>query len=227
MVGRDVHQHGDVGFEVVHAVELETTELQHIDIVFLRGHLHGVALPDVAAQTYVQACVLQEIVDERGGRGLAVAAGDADFLRRVVVAGELDLGNDGRALFVEFDHQWRGLRDTGALDHEVCSEDTVGAVAAFLEGDVPFLQFAAEVLFQGTAVRQEGVEVLDFGQYRCAYAAFAAAENDCFFHVYRIFKVTMVMTARMMEMIQNRTTILFSGWMRCGVWIRASGFSFW
>ena len=32
---------------------------------------------------------------------------------------------------------------------------------------------------------------------------------------------------RMMDTIQNRTTILFSGWICAGFWISASGFSFW
>ena len=100
-------------------------------------------------------------------------------------------------------------------------------MTAFFKGNVPLLQLLAEMIFQGSAVRKESIVVLDLCQDCRAYAAFAAAENDCSFHVYLIFKVTMVTTARMMDTIQNLTTILFSGWICAGFWISASGFSFW
>ena len=41
MVWRDVHQDGQVSFEPEHAIQLETTDLQHIAIIFLCGYLHG------------------------------------------------------------------------------------------------------------------------------------------------------------------------------------------
>ena len=88
-------------------------------------------------------------------------------------------------------------------------------------------ELTAEIVLEGSAVREEGVEVLHFGQHGCTYAAFAAAEDDCFFHAYLIFRVTMVKTARMIETIQKRTTILFSGCICFGDWMSASGFSFW
>ena len=34
MVGRDVHNHGDVGLELIHVVELEAAQLDYIHIVF-------------------------------------------------------------------------------------------------------------------------------------------------------------------------------------------------
>ena len=41
-------------------------------------HLEGERVADVASQTGVYARLLEDVVDERGGRGLSVSAGDAD-----------------------------------------------------------------------------------------------------------------------------------------------------
>ena len=53
VVGRDVHQHGDVGLEVIHVVALETAQFDHVARVRILGHLQGEAAPDVARQTNV------------------------------------------------------------------------------------------------------------------------------------------------------------------------------
>ena len=72
MVWRDVQQDGDVGTEVVHVVQLERA--QFYDIVFVRilGHLKCQRVSDIAGQTCIVACFLEDVVDQRGGRGLTV-----------------------------------------------------------------------------------------------------------------------------------------------------------
>ena len=64
MVGRDVHQHGNVGAEVIHVIQLEGTKLNHIIIMLFRSHLQGQAVTDVAGQPYIQSCTLENVVDE-------------------------------------------------------------------------------------------------------------------------------------------------------------------
>ena len=91
MVGGDVQQYGDVGFEVVHSVELEAADLEDIDVVVLGSDLQGVTLADVSAQSGVHPGFLEQVVDKGRGSGLAVAAGDAYFLRIVVPSGEFYL----------------------------------------------------------------------------------------------------------------------------------------
>ena len=134
VVRGDIEDDGYVGLEVIHAVKLETAEFQYIDVKVFGRHLIGVALADVAGQPYVKACVAEHIVDERGGRGLAVAAGDADLPGAVIPAGELYLryyryaGLDGLA-----DYRGR-VRYPGTLYYLIGIENPVAAVAAFLIG---------------------------------------------------------------------------------------------
>ena len=72
MVGRDVHQYSDVGTEVVHVVELERTELNHVVVVLFSGHLQGKATAYVASKAHVETGTLQDVVDERGSGSLAI-----------------------------------------------------------------------------------------------------------------------------------------------------------
>ena len=104
VVRSDVRDDRDVRTEIVAVVELETADLQHVVVKVLGGHLESVALADVAAEAHVESCVLKQIVDQGRRGGLSVASCDADLFRGVVAAGELDLGDDVRALRLKFPH---------------------------------------------------------------------------------------------------------------------------
>lgn len=54
MVGRNVQQHGNVGAEAEHIVQLERRQLNDIPVVTGGGHLIGQAVADVTGQTYVE-----------------------------------------------------------------------------------------------------------------------------------------------------------------------------
>ena len=60
MIGGDVEQHGNVGTEVVHIVELERGDFQYIPIsiafLFDFCHLECERASDVACQSYVETC---------------------------------------------------------------------------------------------------------------------------------------------------------------------------
>ena len=80
VVGGDVEQDGDVGTEVVHVVKLERAEFDDVVFVWVFCHLKGKRVADVTRQTSVVTCLLEDVVDERRGGGLAVAARDTDHL---------------------------------------------------------------------------------------------------------------------------------------------------
>ena len=90
MVRGDVGDDRYVSLEVIYIVKLETAELEHIDVMLLSSHLVGVTLADVAAQSDVQTCVLEEVIDQGSSGGLAVASCDAHLLCRVISSRELD-----------------------------------------------------------------------------------------------------------------------------------------
>ena len=58
VVRGDVRDDGDVRLEVVHVVQLEAADLQHVVVEVLGRDLVGVGLADVAAEAHVQAGVL-------------------------------------------------------------------------------------------------------------------------------------------------------------------------
>ena len=64
MVWRDVGDDGYVCLEVVYIVQLEAAELKDIDVVLFGCHLICVALADVSTESYVEASILEKVVDE-------------------------------------------------------------------------------------------------------------------------------------------------------------------
>ena len=157
--------------------------------MLLGGHLQGVTLADVAAQADVQARFLEEVVDQRGRGGLAVGAGDADFLRVVVARSEFDFGDDVRALAREFLDEWGRGGDAGAFDDLVGAENLRLAVAAFFEGDVPLAQHRRVVFPDVSVVGKEDVETFYFCEHRSAYAAFRSAQYYDFIHLFILFSI--------------------------------------
>ena len=98
MVRRDVEQHRDVAIEALRQVDLVARQLEHIDPAFGQRILGEDRQTDVAAHRRRNACGLENVVDERGRRRLAVGAGDPDDLVRRKLgpgAGEqLDVADD-------------------------------------------------------------------------------------------------------------------------------------
>ena len=93
MVGSDGEQHGDVGFEVIHVVKLETAQLNHIDIVVGCRHLICEACPHVSSQAHVQAGVLEDVVGKHCGCCLAVTTRDTYHFRIGIASGKIDFRN--------------------------------------------------------------------------------------------------------------------------------------
>ena len=91
MVRSDVRYDGYIGLEVIHIVQLEAAELQHVYVELLGRHLIGVALSYVSAQTDVKSGLAEKMIYERGGGRLAVASGYADLLCLVISSGKFYL----------------------------------------------------------------------------------------------------------------------------------------
>ena len=98
MVGGNVEQNGDIGTELVHVVELETAQFYNVPFVWFFCHLQGQTVTNIAGQSGIQACLLEDVVDEGCGGCLAVAAGDAHHLGMGVTGSKLYLTDDGRTL---------------------------------------------------------------------------------------------------------------------------------
>ena len=178
VVGRDVHQHGDVGLEAVHVVELETAQFDHVARVRILGHLQGQAAPDVARQANVHAGLAEDVVRQRRGRRLAIAARDADHPRVGVSPGQLDLGEDRDATLYGRAHNGCRVGYAGAFDDLVGVEDLGLRVMALFKGNTTLEQHRLVFLCDRAAVGDEHVVALRPGQHRGSHATLARAQDD-------------------------------------------------
>ena len=98
MVGSQIGHHGDMG-AAIHGHQLEAGQLQHRPV--LRLHIIRLTqqgLTDVAAHVDGSARRLQQLCDDGGGGGLAVAAGDGDHVAGADLKEHLHLAGEGAAL---------------------------------------------------------------------------------------------------------------------------------
>ena len=123
VIGRDVEQNGNVGTEVVHVVELERTQFDDIVLVRFLSHLESKTLTDISGQSHVVSGTLEDVIDQRGGCRLAVAARDTDHLGVRISSCELNLADDMRVLSHQFLHHRSLFWDARAFD------DLVGTVS--------------------------------------------------------------------------------------------------
>ena len=132
MVGSDVEQHGDVGFEVIHVVELETAQLNHIDIVVGCRHLICEACPHVSSQAHVQAGVLEDVVGKHCGCCLAVTTRDTYHFRIGIASGKFDFRNHRDVFSLYFLDDRRCVGDARTFHHLVGGKDALLGVVALL-----------------------------------------------------------------------------------------------
>ena len=140
MVRRDIQQDGDIRTEIVHIVELETAEFDDIILMRFLCYLQGEGVTDVTCQSCIIACLLEDMVDERGGCGLTVRTRDTDHLGIRVTARKLNLTDDMDALFLDFHNHRGGIGNTRALDDLVSIENLGLCVLPFLPLDMTVIE---------------------------------------------------------------------------------------
>ena len=78
MVGREVRQQRDIGFEAGRQVNLEAGHFQHIKTARARRRQFQHRVADIAADLGIKSGMGQDMADQRRGGGFAVCAGDGD-----------------------------------------------------------------------------------------------------------------------------------------------------
>src|SRR6266702_5940338 len=131
VVGRDIEDHPDVQARPLHRLELEARELEHYPVL---GRDLGQAvedrLADVAADHHGPLARGEDIAGERGGRGLAVGACDADDSAGAQLQEQVDLARDGDALRARVVEELGVPRNAGAGVHDVDAREHAVVVAA-------------------------------------------------------------------------------------------------
>ena len=64
MVGGDVENDRNVGFEAVHVFKLEARQLDDVDVVVFPRYLQGEATANVAGKACVYTCLAQNVIGE-------------------------------------------------------------------------------------------------------------------------------------------------------------------
>ena len=189
MVGRDVEQHGHIGPEIKHIVELEAAQLHHIVVVVTLGHLQGQALAHIAGQPHVEAAPLQDVPGEHGGGGLAVAARDADHLGPGVTAGQLYFRNHRNLLLQDgLDHR-RLLGDARALHYLVRIQDKRQRMLLLLPVNAIFVQQFTVFRLDGRRIAHKDIEAFDLGQHGGSCAALACPQYDNSTHIISVLRL--------------------------------------
>ena len=141
MIGRQIGDRRNVR-RVLHAHQLERGQLHDCKVVLChRVHAGEQGRADIAAEMHGIARVLQNLTDERGGRGLAVRAGDADDRTRADREEKLHLAGDLRAVCARLLKKTRvnarGTEDNVLIErikvmraeNEVYAEGSEGSIA--------------------------------------------------------------------------------------------------
>ena len=178
VVRRDVQQDGDVGFEVIHVIQLERTEFNHIVVVIFMRHLQRQGITDVSCQTDIESGLSQDIEDEGGRRGFSVRTGNANHLRMCVARSELNLRDDGCLLCHQFLNQRCRRRDTRRFHHLVGIQDQVLRMLSVFPCYAVLIQQCAVWLRDRSAVGNEHIEAFLFRQDSGTTAGFTGSQNN-------------------------------------------------
>ena len=210
VIGRNIHQHADIGPEIVTAVQLETAQLDHVPIVIAGGHRQRETFADISGQADVHAGLPQNLVGQRRRRRLAVAAGDADRSRRGISPRKLDFRNNRDSPLPDGLHHRSLVRNPRAFHDFVGRQDFTGRMPSLLIRNIPFLQQFPVLRSDTPPIRQKHVESFYARQHRRPATALASSQYHDPLHRYLILSVTNVMAASSNCTIQKRTTIFDS-----------------
>ena len=141
----------------------------------LGGHLQCQTAAHIACQTHVQARFLEDMVSKLGGRGFAVATGDAHHLGIGVTTCKLDFAHDGNALLDGLGHHGSRVGNAGALHDLVGIEDFLGGVSTLFPSDVILVEQVLVGLPDVAGVAQPHVHALYLGEHRSSRSALTAA----------------------------------------------------
>ena len=175
VVGRDVEQHGDVGAEVVHIVELERRQLNHVVFVGFFGDLQCERMADVASQTHVVACLAENMVDEARRGCFAVGTRDTNHFRLRIAACELDFADNGNAFCDGLRHDGCRVGNARALDDFVGTENALLRVLTLFPRNSAFVEHLFVLILDVRPVRNEHVETLFLGQCCGSHTALGCA----------------------------------------------------
>ena len=102
VVGGDIHQHSNVSTEVVHVIQLEARQFNHIVIEMLFCHLKRQTSSYISCQTHIVACLFQNVIDERGGGRLTIRTRNTNHLGIRISTSKFNFRDNRNLLFLDF-----------------------------------------------------------------------------------------------------------------------------
>lgn len=159
-------------YEVVHVVELETTQFDHVDGVRIFSHLEGKAVPDVPGKPSIHSRLSEDVVSQHGRRRLAIASGDTDHLGIRVPSGKFYLGDDRRTFLLQFLYDRSLVGNPRTLDNLVGIQDVGFGMPALFPTDTVGIQHILILGFDGREIGNEHIESFRLCQHGGTCATF-------------------------------------------------------
>ena len=172
MVRRYIQQDGDVRLEVVHVIELETTQFDNVDGVRIFSHLEGQAVPDVPGKPSIHSRLPEDVVSQHGRRRLAIAPGDTDHLGIRVPSGKFYFGDDRRTFLLQFLYDRSLVGNPRTLDDFVGIQDVGFGMPALFPTDTVGIQHILILGFDGREIGNEHIESFRLCQHGGTCATF-------------------------------------------------------
>ena len=139
------------------------------------GYLQSKALADVACQTYIQTCTLENMVNQGSGGRFSVRTGDTNHFGISIASGKLYLGDHRCALSFQFQDDRGIIRDTGAFDNLVGIQNEFFGMVSFFPGNMMAVEKFLIFVLDGGHVRNKRLKSFYFCEYGCTCAAFASS----------------------------------------------------
>ena len=189
MIGRNIQQHGNIGFETIHVVELETTQFDHIIIIMFGRYLQGEALSHIPGQTYVEAGFFQYMIRKKRRGSLPVAAGNANHSSIGIATGKFYFRNNRCSSFFQRLYHRCALGYTGTLHHFIGIKNLLGRMTAFFPFDPVIIELLFIDIFYSRHIRDKDIETFDFRQNSCAGSTLTGSQYDnTFAHIYLLIE---------------------------------------
>ena len=149
MIRSNVHQDGNVSTEIIHIVQLETTQLDDVVVVVTFSNLKSKALSDIAGQTYIQSCFLENVVYQGSRCSLSVASCNAYHFCIGISACEFNFRNNGSALCYQLLNNRGFVRNPRTFDDFICIQNKFFGMFPFFPYDTTFVKHGFVFVFNG------------------------------------------------------------------------------
>ena len=99
MIRCNVQQDSYMGFEIIHIIQLKTTQFDDIIIIVASRYLQGQTFPHITGKSHFQSGTFQNMICQQCSRRFPIAPGNANHAGTSITTGKLYFRNNRNILF--------------------------------------------------------------------------------------------------------------------------------